>query len=146
MRAERGRPVAGYGLVSSAVAPVLLIGGWTVAAARQQGGFDSLERTISDLAAYGADDRWIMTTALAGLGVCHLTTAAALRDAAGSAGRAVLAAGVSRRSWSQSSRCRPTRADRRRTPWWPAPPSSRCRCGRLSPPGVTARRWFGRSR
>lgn len=87
------RTVPWFGLVSSAAAPVLLVGGWTVAAARQQGGFDSLERTISDLAAYGADDRWIMTTALAGLGLCHLTTAAALRQVAAPAGRAVLAAG-----------------------------------------------------
>ena len=93
MRADSDRPVPGFGLVSSAAAPVLLVGGWTVAAARQQGGFDSAERTISDLAAYGATDRWIMTTALAGLGICHLTTAAALRDVAAPAGRAVLAAG-----------------------------------------------------
>jgi hypothetical membrane protein len=78
--------------VSTAAAPVLLIGGWTAAAARQRGGFDPVESTISDLAAYGADDRWLMTSALAGLGLCHLTTAAALRQAA-PAGRAVLAAG-----------------------------------------------------
>ena len=84
--------VARIGLLSSAAAPVLLIGGWTVAAARQRGGFDSVERTISDLAALGADERWIMTGALAGLGACHVTTAAALRDAA-PAGRTVLAAG-----------------------------------------------------
>lgn len=87
------RPVPGFGLVSSAAAPVLLIGGWTVAAARQDGGFDPLVRTISDLAAYGADERWVMTSALAGLGICHLVTAAALRDVAAPAGRAVLAAG-----------------------------------------------------
>jgi hypothetical membrane protein len=90
--ARSSRPVAAIGLLSSAAAPVLLIGGWTAAAARQQGGFDSVERTISDLAAIGADDRWLMTGALAGLGICHVTTAAALRDAA-TAGRAVLAAG-----------------------------------------------------
>ena len=86
------RPIAPVGLVSSAAAPVLLIGGWTAAAARQQGGFDPVERTISDLAALGADDRWLMTGALAGLGLCHVTTAAALGDAA-TAGRLVLAGG-----------------------------------------------------
>jgi hypothetical membrane protein len=86
------RPVAPVGLVSSAAAPVLLIGGWTAAASRQAGGFDSLERTISDLAGLGADDRWLMTGALAGLGLCHVTTAAALGDAA-TAGRLVLAGG-----------------------------------------------------
>lgn len=96
MRATEARrqdvQVPWWGLVSSAAAPVLLIGGWTVAAARQRDGFDPVVRTISDLAAYGADDRWLMTVALAGLGVCHMTTAAALRDAA-PLGRAVLAGG-----------------------------------------------------
>jgi hypothetical membrane protein len=81
-----------WGLVSSAAAPVLLIGGWTVAAARQRGGFDPVVETISALAAHGADDRWLMTTALAGLGACHLTTALALRSAA-SPGRVLLALG-----------------------------------------------------
>jgi len=90
-RSDRS-PVAWWGLVSSAAAPVLLIGGWTVAAARQQGGFDPVVETISALAAYGADDRWVMTTALAGLGLCHLTTAAALRGAP-PGGRAILAGG-----------------------------------------------------
>lgn len=85
-------PVAWWGIVSSAAAPILLIGGWTVAAARQHDGFDPVVETISALAAYGADDRWVMTTALAGLGLCHLTTAAALRGAA-PAGRAILAGG-----------------------------------------------------
>jgi hypothetical membrane protein len=81
-----------WGLISSAAAPVLLIGGWTVAAGRQRPAFDSVAGTISDLAAHHADDRWLMTTALAGLGICHVVTAVALRDAA-TAGRVVLAAG-----------------------------------------------------
>lgn len=85
-------PVAWWGLVSSAAAPVLLIGGWTAAAAQQQGGFDPVVETISALAAYGADERWLMTAALTGLGLCHLTTAAALRGAA-PVGRVALAAG-----------------------------------------------------
>lgn len=81
-----------WGLLSATASPVLLIGGWTVAAARQVGGFDPVVETISALAARGADDRWIMTTGLAGLGVCHVVTALALRPAA-AAGRVVLAAG-----------------------------------------------------
>lgn len=91
-RMSRRPRVPWWGLVSSAAAPVLLIGGWTLAASRQRDGFDPVVETISDLAAYGADDRWVMTAALAGLGICHLVTAAALRDAA-PAGRVVLAAG-----------------------------------------------------
>jgi hypothetical membrane protein len=78
--------------VSSAAAPVLLVGGWTAAAARQQDRFDPVAETISALAAYGADDRWVMSGALAGLGLCHVVTAAALRGAA-APGRALLAAG-----------------------------------------------------
>ena len=55
------RTSRGGGCVSSAAAPVLLIGGWTVAAGRQRGGFDPVVETISALAAHGADDRWLMT-------------------------------------------------------------------------------------
>lgn len=81
-----------WGLVSSAAAPVLLIGGWTWAASRQRDGFDQVVETISALAALDADDRWLMTSALVGVGACHLTTALALRSAA-LPGRVVLAAG-----------------------------------------------------
>lgn len=94
MTGTRGRAggVPWWGLLSSAAAPVLLIGGWTLAAARQRGGFDAVRETISVLAARGADDRWVMTVALAGLGLCHLATAAALGRAR-TLGRVVLAAG-----------------------------------------------------
>lgn len=81
-----------WGVVSSAAAPVLLIGGWTLAAARQEGGFDSVTQTISALAALDATDRWVMTSALVGVGLAHVTTAAAVRDAA-LPGRLVLAGG-----------------------------------------------------
>jgi Protein of unknown function (DUF998) len=81
-----------WGVLSAAAAPVLLIGGWTVAASRQRGRFDPVVETISALAARGATDRAIMTAALTGLGVCHLVTALSLRPAA-TAGRVVLGAG-----------------------------------------------------
>ena len=86
------RGVPWWGLVSSAVAPVALIGGWTVAAARQRGGFDPVTRTISALAALDADDRLVMTAALVTVGVCHVTTAVALRPAA-APGRLLLGLG-----------------------------------------------------
>lgn len=81
-----------WGLVSSSAAPALLIGGWTWAAARQEIKFDSLTQTISALAALDATDRWVMTSALAGVGLAHITTALALRGAA-LPGRLVLAGG-----------------------------------------------------
>ncbi|WP_158610938.1 DUF998 domain-containing protein [Micromonospora endolithica] len=81
-----------WALLSATAAPVLLIGGWTLAAARQPGGFDQVSGTISALAARDATDRWIMTVALLGLGLCHCVTAAGLRSLR-PAGRALLALG-----------------------------------------------------
>ncbi len=70
----------------------MLIGGWTLAAQRQPGGYDSTVATISSLAAQDATDRWLMTVALLGVGVCHGVTALGLAQAA-PAGRAVLGLG-----------------------------------------------------
>lgn len=84
--------VATRSVISSTLAPLLLIGGWTLAAAHQPPGFNSSVDTISALAGYGAADRWIMTLALLGLGVCHLVTASGLW-AARAGGRRWLAAG-----------------------------------------------------
>jgi Protein of unknown function (DUF998) len=86
------RIVPWWAVLSSACAPVLLIGGWRLAAARQSGGFDPVRQTISELAARGATEPWIMTTALAGVGVCHMITAAGLAPAA-QPGRVLLALG-----------------------------------------------------
>lgn len=79
-------------LVSASLAPVALIGGWSLAASRQPAGYDAVRETISALAAHGATDRWIMTSGLAVLGICHLVTASGL-DEAGPSGRALLALG-----------------------------------------------------
>ncbi|MBQ1034589.1 DUF998 domain-containing protein [Micromonospora sp. C97] len=81
-----------WALLSAAGAPLFLIGGWTVAQAAQADGFDPVRQTISALAATGADHRWIMTIGLAGLGLCHLTTALGLVSAA-RAGRGLLGLG-----------------------------------------------------
>lgn len=86
------RGVPWWGLVSSAAAPVLLVGGWTLAAGLQPGSFDAVAGTISSLAAVGAADRWVMTLALAGAGACYVVTGLALRPAA-PAGRLVLMSG-----------------------------------------------------
>jgi len=71
---------------------LLLVGGWTIAAGRQPPGFDSIRDTISSLAAIGATDRWIMTSALAGLGACYAATGFGLRPA-GPVGRTMLVGG-----------------------------------------------------
>ena len=101
-RGDRGVPCFAYGgrragcavvgrdLVGAA--PVLLIGGWTVAAGLQPRSFNPVADTISALAAEDATDRWVMTFALLGLGACYVVTALALRPAA-SPGRLILAIG-----------------------------------------------------
>jgi hypothetical membrane protein len=81
-----------WAVVSSGLAPVFLIGGWTLAAALQRDGYSSVRDTISGLAGFGATDRWVMTAGLYGLGACHVVTALALRTAA-PAGRVLLAVG-----------------------------------------------------
>jgi hypothetical membrane protein len=86
------RSVPGWGVLTSAAAPVLLIGGWTLAAALRPDNFDSVKDTISDLAAIDAPHRWVMTSALVGVGAAHLGTALALRPAAPAA-RWLLATG-----------------------------------------------------
>jgi hypothetical membrane protein len=86
------RGVPWWGVISSAAAPVLMIGGWTVAAGLQPRSFNPVADTISALAAENATDRWVMTAALAAVGACYVVTALALRPAAWP-GRLLLAIG-----------------------------------------------------
>ncbi|HLJ08076.1 MAG TPA: DUF998 domain-containing protein, partial [Acidimicrobiia bacterium] len=79
--------------VAGAVAcPILLIGGFSVAAELQPPFYDPVRNTISELASQGATDSWVMTSALAGVGLCYLVVAIGLWPAR-SAGRVVLACG-----------------------------------------------------
>lgn len=78
-----------WGVASSVLAPVFLIGGWTVAASLQPVPFDSVTRSISALAAQGMPYRWLITIALLGVGACHAITGLALRPVA-EAGRIML--------------------------------------------------------
>jgi len=88
----RVRRVPWWGVWPAVCAPVLLVGGWMVAAALQPTPFSQVADTISALAAYGAADRWVMTVALFGVGACYVLTGLALRPAA-MPGRLVLMAG-----------------------------------------------------
>jgi 8-oxo-dGTP pyrophosphatase MutT (NUDIX family)/hypothetical membrane protein len=78
-----------WGVISSAASPVLLGTGSTVAAGLQPRSYNPVADTISVLAAVGAVDRWVMTSALVGVGVGYLVTGLALRPAA-RAGRLIL--------------------------------------------------------
>jgi hypothetical membrane protein len=81
-----------WALGPAIAAPLALIGGWTLAADLQPAGYNPVHQTISRLAAHGAHDRWVMTTALAALGLCYLLTAAALYPVR-APGRIMLAVG-----------------------------------------------------
>ncbi|MFF6978528.1 DUF998 domain-containing protein [Streptomyces sp. NPDC008343] len=86
------RLVPRWALLSSGCAPVVLIAGWTIAAQLEGPRYDPATQTISVLAAYGAAGFWVMTGALAALGICHFVTAWGLRPAA-LPGRVALGAG-----------------------------------------------------
>lgn len=86
------RTVPWWGIVSSAVPPVLLAAGWTIAASLQSQPYDPVGDTVSALAGIGATDRWVMTLAFAVAGACEIVTGLALR-AARPAGRLILIAG-----------------------------------------------------
>ena len=86
------RGVAWWGVVSAVAAPVLLIGGWTVAAGLQPR-FDPVADTVSALAAIGATDRWVMNLVFVLVGACYVVTALALRSAK-TPGRLILIAGA----------------------------------------------------
>lgn len=68
-------------LAAAAAAPVALIGGGEWAAAVQPDGYSRVRDSISSLAARGATEPWIMTTALALVGISYLLTALALKGA-----------------------------------------------------------------
>jgi hypothetical membrane protein len=74
--------VSWWGVASSVLAPVLLVGGWTAAADLQPVPFDAVSRSISALAAQGMPYRWLITSALLGVGICNFVTGLALRPAA----------------------------------------------------------------
>jgi hypothetical membrane protein len=86
------RRVPWWGVISAAAAPVLLIGGWTVAGGLQPR-FDPVTETVSALAAIGATDRWVMSLVFLLVGICYIITALALRPAR-TPGRLILIAGA----------------------------------------------------
>ncbi|MFD3484790.1 DUF998 domain-containing protein [Streptomyces sp. NPDC058665] len=79
-------------LLSSAGAPVFLVGGWTIAQRLQGPAYDPAGDTLSVLASYGARGYWLMTGVLIVLGASYLATAHGLREAA-FLGRLALAGG-----------------------------------------------------
>ena len=66
---------------SSALAPIILIGGWTIAEASWSA-YDPMRQTISELAASDAPTKVFMTAVFVLTGLCHIISASGLRNAA----------------------------------------------------------------
>lgn len=79
-------------VAAAGAAPVLLLGGLFVATAVQPPSYSPVRDTISELAAQGATDWWVMTAAIAGVGLCYLLAGLGLQPA-GRAGRVLLVGG-----------------------------------------------------
>ena len=84
-----------WATVSTALAPLLMVGAWLAAETLQPPSYSPLYSSISGLAALGATDRWIMTGALFLVGACYLVTAACLPGQRASARIVLLIAGIS---------------------------------------------------
>ena len=72
--------VSRQAVVSSLVAPVLLVVGWLYAVSLAPG-FDPVRQPVSDLTAANAPNRSVMTAVLMLVGLCHVVTAFGLRPA-----------------------------------------------------------------
>jgi len=93
--ARSGAQAWRWATVSTALAPLAMIGAWLVAEALQPPAYSPLHSSISGLAALGATDRWIVTGALYLVGACYLVTAACLPGLRASARIVLLIAGIS---------------------------------------------------
>ena len=89
---DRVRIVPWWALLSSAIAPVVLIAGWLVVQRQQPASYDPIHDTLSGLTPVDALDRGILLGAPVAIGLCQIVTAAGLRPVA-AAGRLVLASG-----------------------------------------------------
>ncbi len=72
-----GRRLPLWSGIAGLLTPIVLIGGWSLAAAAQPV-FDPVTQTISALASLSAYSRWIMTLSLLLTGLCHLSLAIGL--------------------------------------------------------------------
>jgi hypothetical protein len=89
---DRVRIVPWWAVLSSAIAPIVLIVGWLVVQLQQPAPYDPIHGTLSDLAPVNALGRGILLGAPVALGLCQIVTAAGLRPVA-AAGRLILAFG-----------------------------------------------------
>jgi hypothetical membrane protein len=87
--------LARWAVISTALTPLVMTGGWLVAEALQPPSYSPLHDSISGLAALGATDRWIVTGALFLVGACYFVTAGCLPRLRRPARIVLLIAGIS---------------------------------------------------
>src|SRR5450755_44583 len=83
-----------WAIVSAALAPVLLTGGYLVAGALQPASYSPVRTTISVMAGQAGTDRWVMTGGLFLVGGCYLVTAAGLTGVRAPARALLIVAGL----------------------------------------------------
>jgi hypothetical membrane protein len=83
-----------WAIISAALAPVLLTGGYLLAGALQPASYSPVRETISAMAGQAGTDRWVMTGGLFLVGGCYLVTAAGLTGARASARALLIVAGL----------------------------------------------------
>jgi hypothetical membrane protein len=83
-----------WAIISAALAPVLLTGGYLVAGALQPASYNPVRTTISVMAGHAGTDRWIMTAGIFLTGGCYLLTAAGLTGVRAAARALLIVAGL----------------------------------------------------
>ena len=83
-----------WAIISAALSPVLLTGGYLVAGALQSASYNPMRTTISVMAGQAGTDRWVMTGALFLVGGCYLVTAAGLTGVRAPARALLIVAGL----------------------------------------------------
>src|SRR5712692_869861 len=88
------RTVHQWAIVSAALAPVLLTGGYLVAGALQPASYSPMRTTISAMAGQAGTDRWVMTGGIFLVAGCYLVTAAGLTGVRAPARALLIVAGL----------------------------------------------------
>jgi len=83
-----------WAIISAALSPVLLTGGYLVAGALQPASYSPVRATISVMAGQAGTDRWVMTGGIVLTGGCYLVTAAGLTGVRASARVLLAVAGL----------------------------------------------------
>jgi hypothetical membrane protein len=83
-----------WAIISAALAPVLLTGGYLIAGIFQPASYNPVRTTISVMAGHAGTDRWIMTGGIFLTGGCYLITAAGLTGVRAAARALLIVAGL----------------------------------------------------